>query len=370
MGGTLIFFLGSFLIIDIFIYIVLISKFPKLIKRLLRATLILSYLSFGLYLALRVFSPFELHSSFIEIILYISAVKFALFNLTLIYFSLYKISKRVNLNRKRRNFLQKSLAYFTIFATPIYSNSEIDADPMKVKVDRVEIKIDNFSKLKFKILQISDFHIGNYIGQRETQKIVDLANSLNPDLIVLTGDIFSKKLNYIKESILELERLEATYGVYYIFGNTEYRKNPKEILEYFQKESRIKILNNSSVKIDSIFNLVGVNDYIGYIYKKLEPDLDKAFKDIDRTLPTILLSHQPRMAKKALKYKPDLILSGHTHGGQILPFGKVVIFNQEYFAGLYKCNRVTQIFVSRGVGYTGPAIRLSSDSEINLIEIV
>lgn len=139
-------------------------------------------------------------------------------------------------------------------------------------------------------------------------------------------------------------------------------------MEYI-KTLDITILENESVQIGDYLNLVGLNDHFGNRIGLLEPDLPKAFKTVDQTLPTIVLAHQPKMVKELEVYKPDLILSGHTHGGQIFPFGLLVLLDQPYLSGLYQHDEDTQIFVSNGAGFWGPAIRIFADSEIVEIEL-
>jgi len=97
--------------------------------------------------------------------------------------------------------------------------------------------------------------------------------------------------------------------------------------------------------------------------------LKKALLHVEPELPTVLLSHQPKITKELKGEKIDLILSGHTHGGQIFPFGLLVLLDQPYLSGLYKHSEKTQIFVSSGAGYWGPPIRVLAPSEIVKIRL-
>ena len=86
-------------------------------------------------------------------------------------------------------------------------------------------------------------------------------------------------------------------------------------------------------------------------------------------LPCIVLAHQPKFIERMANHRCDLMLSGHTHGGQIFPFGFLVMIDQPYLAGLYQHNEQQQIFVSRGTGYWGPPLRILAPSEISRIVI-
>jgi len=98
-------------------------------------------------------------------------------------------------------------------------------------------------------------------------------------------------------------------------------------------------------------------------------NITKAYKGIDSELKTIVLAHQPKSILRVSNYPCDLMLSGHTHGGQIFPFGLLVMVDQPYLAGLYQHSPKQQIFVSRGTGYWGPPIRVLAPSEISKIVI-
>ena len=99
-------------------------------------------------------------------------------------------------------------------------------------------------------------------------------------------------------------------------------------------------------------------------------DIDAAFEYCDPTLKTIVLAHQPKTTLLTKKHDYNLMLSGHTHGGQIFPFGLLVMIDQPYLAGLYQIDAQKQIFVSKGTGYWGPPIRILADSEIAVLDIV
>ena len=129
----------------------------------------------------------------------------------------------------------------------------------------------------------------------------------------------------------------------------------------------IKVLGNKNEKVGGI-NLAGVYDLAGFRFKNLEPNLDDALAGRDETLPTILLSHQPKFIKTMQK-DVDLVLCGHTHAGQIFPFGILVLLDQGFLHGLYKINDKMQAYVSSGTGFWGPPVRIFAPSEIAILNL-
>jgi len=227
--------------------------------------------------------------------------------------------------------------------------------------------IEGWKKKGYKIIQLSDVHVGNTIKKEFVKELVKRINAQNPDMVVITGDLVDLTVEEIKEDLAPLKNLISTHGTFFVLGNHEYFHGAYAWIEHLETLG-IKVLLNESIMIDGKFNLVGVNDYFGYRAGYLEPDVKKAFENVDERYPAIVLAHQPKMIKELRAYKPDLMLSGHTHGGQIFPFGLLVLLDQPYLAGLYH-DSGTQVFVSKGTGFWGPAIRVLAESEIVEITI-
>jgi len=229
------------------------------------------------------------------------------------------------------------------------------------------VNIVEFNHFDFSIVQISDFHIGGLIDRDFVKVSVSKINALKPDIVFITGDLIDTALGEIKESIRELDNINAKHGIYYIFGNHEYFHNPLEIVEFI-KGTKIRLLLNENVTIEALkLNVVGVTDLIGYRIGLLEPDTHTAFKGHNPSYKTILLAHQPKFIEELAQYTPDLILSGHTHGGQIWPFGYLVSLQQPYVKGLHKLQNGSHIYVNSGIGFWGPPMRLDSQAEIAYI---
>lgn len=226
------------------------------------------------------------------------------------------------------------------------------------------VKLNGFD---FSIVQISDLHIGGLIDKDFVKVSVEKINALSPDIVCMTGDLIDTALDEIKDILLELNNIESKYGIYYILGNHEYFHNPEKIIEFI-KHTKLTLLLNENIQIDALkVNIVGVTDRIGYRMNTLAPDIHKAFDGCKQTYKTIFLAHQPKFIEELGKYKPELILSGHTHGGQVWPFEYLVRLQQPYIKGLHKLQNGSYIYVNSGIGFWGPPMRLGSQAEITYI---
>ena len=225
-------------------------------------------------------------------------------------------------------------------------------------------------KQSYKIVQLSDIHIGGLIDEKFINDIVNKVNNLKPDLVVITGDLIDIKISSAKKALEKFTKLQSTYGTYFIVGNHEYFHGIEEIVATV-KSLGITVLENENVYIgekDKGFNLVGVYDVFGYRINKFMPDIQKALQNKERNSPTILLAHQPKFIDE-VKEGVDLMLSGHTHGGQLYPFRFLVQIVQPYIEGLHQHNENLQIYVNKGTGFWGPPMRLGATSEITEIVI-
>ncbi|MDH4944019.1 metallophosphoesterase [Sulfurimonas sp. C5] len=301
-------------------------------------------------------------------LLYLSSTSIGISFVLLLYLILHEILhlfhktlKHVELSK--RNFIKKTgdgalMALATSYVTAgVYEGSK---EPV---INVVKAKLFNFS-----IVQISDLHIGGLIDQKYVQESVMKINSLHPDLVMITGDLIDTEINTIAPAILELNHINAKYGIYMVLGNHEYFHNPLEVIEFIKTKTKITILLNDSITIDKLkVNIVGVNDLFGYRTGILEPNFYQAFSSINKNYPTILLSHQPKSIEYLNGFKPALILSGHTHGGQLWPFNHLVMLQQPYLKGLHTLNYGGKIYVNSGIGFWGPPMRLGSQAEIAYI---
>ena len=286
-----------------------------------------------------------------------------------LFYDIFHIALQLTpLQKKRRKFFKKSLDIAALgTAAAITTRSIYEA--RTVVLEKQNIQIKNL-KQSYKILQLSDIHIGGLIDATFIKGIVQRVNSCKPDLVVITGDLIDIALDKAEDTLQELTHLESKYGTYFIVGNHEYFHGIESIIEKV-KTLGIRVLENENVYIgekNKGFNLCGVYDLFGYRALKFMPELEQALVGRDEHSPTVLLAHQPKFLEEVTDtQKIDLVLSGHTHGGQLLPFRLLVRLQQPYISGLHQHTPTTQIYVNKGTGFWGPPMRLGASAEITEI---
>jgi predicted MPP superfamily phosphohydrolase len=225
----------------------------------------------------------------------------------------------------------------------------------------------------FTIVQISDIHVGPTIRGRYVEAIVEAVNRLRPDLVAITGDLVDGSVPELASEVAPLVRLVSRHGSYFVTGNHEYYSGVGPWLAELRRMG-IKVLHNEHVVIardGAKLVLAGVPDYsAGHFDSAHRSDPKAALVGAPTDAAVkILLAHQPRSAAAAEQAGFDLQLSGHTHGGQFLPWNFLVKLQQPFTAGLYRLGRL-RVYVSRGTGYWGPPQRLGAPSEITEIRLI
>jgi predicted MPP superfamily phosphohydrolase len=241
----------------------------------------------------------------------------------------------------------------------------------KVAVKHVKVPLARFPQALsgFRIVQISDLHVGPTIGGEWLEGIVAQVNALKPDIVAITGDLVDGSVESLREQTASLGLLEAKHGVFFVTGNHEYYSGADAWIAELTRLG-VRVLRNERVSIgegEASFDLAGVDDWSaqGGDHGR---DLPRALAGRDPARECILLAHQPKQIKEASRLGVGLQLSGHTHGGQIFPWHLFVGIDQPYLAGLAD-HEGTQIYVSRGTGYWGPPMRVAAPSEITLLQI-
>lgn len=234
---------------------------------------------------------------------------------------------------------------------------------------RIEIELAGWPSVLngFRIVQITDIHIGPILDRRFARAIVDRVNALQPDLIAVTGDLVDGGVEQLAEEVAPFKDLKSRHGVYFVTGNHDHYSG---VADWVAKATELgmRVLRNERVEIcdsGAGFDLIGVDDHRGnMIADDGREDLHKAVAGRDTTRPAILLAHDPSTFRRASKMGIDLQISGHTHGGQIWPFGYFVRVAIPYVAGYYRVKE-SQLYVSRGTGFWGPPMRLFAPAEIS-----
>ncbi|SAL31768.1 Ser/Thr protein phosphatase family protein [Caballeronia turbans] len=237
-----------------------------------------------------------------------------------------------------------------------------------VPIDDLPAALDGFT-----IAQISDIHVGPTIKRHYVERIVAAVNGLKPDLIAVTGDVVDGTVPNLAEHTRPLAGLSARHGTFLVTGNHEYYSGADKWIAEFRRLGLTVLLNQHVVLNHDGAQavLAGVTDFsAGSFDPAHRSDPAKAISGAPADAAVrVLLAHQPRSAVAAAEAGFTLQLSGHTHGGQFLPWNFFVRLQQPFVAGLVKFNGLW-VYTSRGTGYWGPPKRLGAPSEITLVRLV
>jgi uncharacterized protein len=242
------------------------------------------------------------------------------------------------------------------------------------RVKRVDIPLKDLPPALhgFKIAQISDMHIGPTIKRPAMKYVVATINRLDVDVVAITGDLVDGNVYELSRHVAPLAGLRSRHGTFFVTGNHEYYSGVHPWLKYLPTLGVRVLLNEHVILLHHNVPIViaGVTDFSAVSYDTSHrTDVALAITGAPRAALKVLLAHQPRSCTEAEAAGFDLQLSGHTHGGQFLPWNFFVRLQQPFTAGLHHVNDML-IYISRGTGYWGPPVRLGSPSEITLIRLV
>ena len=277
-------------------------------------------------------------------------------------------------NPSRRGFLVNSMNYGILAAAALSTGYGIAEAKQAPEVKKVPVRIPHLPEEfeGFRIVQITDVHISPTFRRPSVEEIVAIVNTLNADIVALTGDLVDGTVEQLANDAAPLANIKSATGNYFVTGNHEYYSGVTEWIEQIKRLGFSVLINEHRIiaREKRKLLLAGVTDYReGRMLPGHRSDPDKAMKAAPVTDVKILLAHQPKNIFAAARAGYDLQISGHTHGGQFFPWNLFVGFSQPYVSGLHT-HQNTRIYVSRGTGYWGPPLRVSSPSEITLIKLV
>jgi len=224
----------------------------------------------------------------------------------------------------------------------------------------------------FTIAQITDVHVGPTIARDYVDAVVDVVNTLGADVVAITGDLVDGSVPQLAHHTAPLARIAARHGTFFVTGNHEYYSGAHAWIGELRRLG-INVLLNEHVVLDhdgAAIAVAGVTDPSAHHFDSSHrSDPARAIAGAPAACVKLLLAHQPRSAFAAAPAGFDLQLSGHTHGGQFLPWNFFVRFQQPFTAGLGRFGRLW-VYTSRGTGYWGPPKRLGAPSEITRLRLV
>ncbi len=278
---------------------------------------------------------------------------------------IFKILHKKYINNHIQGIIAVSISIIVCFLG--YINSHIT----NIKEYNITLNKTLYSPLK--IVALADIHIGADMSSRRLGKEIQIINDLNADIIFIVGDIIDNNINdFTNKHIEQFQKLNAPLGVYVVLGNHEYYSgNKDEILSVFNKAGFKTLIDDVAYISEKDFYIIGrdsllhTNDNsnkrqnIQALYEKIE----------DKTKPIIILDHIPISSLDGRNINADIQISGHTHDGQFFPINIIVRKMYELASGMIKYDGF-HFFVTSGLGLWGPPMRVGTDSEILLINVI
>jgi len=227
---------------------------------------------------------------------------------------------------------------------------------MRPRVTEIHVPIKGLEK-QMRLAQLSDMHIGHFRGASWLRGVVEKVNASNPDAVVITGDIFESHYNLTEEVMDELKGLSAP--IFFVAGNHDKYVNLLRIKDMLRKGG-VRVLENELVEFHGL-QIAGTDlNEVSEVIDAMGINLNK---------PCVLLRHYPNGIQEAVDHGVDLVLAGHTHGGQLFPVTAINRITFQYNKGLYKVGD-GYVYTSEGAGTTGPPLRFETKSEIAMITLV
>ncbi len=248
-----------------------------------------------------------------------------------------------------------------------------------IKIPEVEEVTISSSKIKeeLTLVVLADLHITRHSSKERLAKIVQKANALNPDIVILDGDIIDDYIDMVEKksgASFELKNLKSKYGMYFVMGNHEYLYDRNGDIVEAIKSYGARVFINEGDHVAGVYfgGICDITNFKRHVRKHLSKATPDLIPDVDTAMAgalpddyKILLSHTPAQIGEN---DINLVISGHTHGGQLFPLHLIIKYsNHGYIGGLYNVDEDKNVYVSEGTAQWGPAMRLLSHTEISKI---
>ncbi len=319
--------------------------------------------------------PSRITNIFNVIGVYYMAIVFYL----LIFFSLFDLIKLIN---KKTDFIPNFITSYNNISMIIslctagimlliIALGSFNAKNSYVKNYDINVDKTAGSLASLNIVMVSDIHLGELIENKRLKKMVSEINSLNPDLVILAGDIVDTSIKPFldKDMAKEFKNINSKYGVYAALGNHDIMMGKdEEITNALEEEGNVKVLRDEALLVNESFYIIGRDDISINRKESVRKPLKEIMKDTQDNLPGIVIDHTPKAIEEAYETNVDLMLCGHTHRGQMIPNNLITSKIYEIDHGYLKKKHLN-IVVSSGYGTWGPPIRIGSRSEIVNIKL-
>jgi uncharacterized protein len=274
-----------------------------------------------------------------------------------------KLSQKISAAARSERPLRTLAKNLRAFAEEAFAEANsISIENVKIHLKRLPDELDGF-----RLVHLSDIHHSPFTGLEHISRVVEVSNRLQPDMFVLTGDYVSHEPEYIAPVAEVLGRLNAEHGTHACLGNHDHWTDAELVTKEF-RQAGINVLINEGIRYaarGAEFWLCGVDDYmVG------KTDLKAALAGAEDDEFKLLLAHNPQIVRPAARYGVDLMLSGHTHGGQvkIRDEEKRILPKRRLTSGLHR-RKDTQVYITRGIGTVVLPVRYQCPPEISLIEL-
>jgi predicted MPP superfamily phosphohydrolase len=273
------------------------------------------------------------------------------------------------LDESRRLFLARTVAITAGVASVGLVGSGIPVALGTPRIKRIPITLARLPRAAdgLKIAVVADIHVGPIRGAARMRRVVDMINDLEADIVTVVGDTVDGSVAQLGRATAPLGELRARLGTYIVTGNHEYYSGYEEWNAEYARLG-LRVLRNEREELPIGVDLAGVNDLQGRQFSD-GPDIGMALDGRDPARVAIMLAHQPAQAAEAARHGVDLQLSGHTHGGQMVPFNLIVrASGQPVVSGLGQVDGMP-VYVTNGAGFWGPPVRVGAPPDISLVEL-